>query len=61
MEVDSGGTPCCSSLLLGNVSALVDGTLVVSLLGMVEILSPTIEVPSLDLLNNDIQWMVTKK
>lgn len=60
MEVDGDATPCCSSLLLGNRSPLIDDTHVVSLPGIVEILYATLELPNLDLLKNDVEWKFPK-
>lgn len=54
MEANSGTTPCFSPLLLGNGSPLIDDTLMVSLPGIVEMLSPIIELQNLDLLNNEV-------
>lgn len=61
MEVDGVLSPHNSSLNMGNGAPIPKRTLVVSLLGIVEILSPTSELTSLDFLNSDAEWMVLKR
>ena len=60
MVDDKDSTLCCSSILLGNGSLLIDGTLVVSLPGIIEMLFPTPKLQNLDLLINDDEWIVPK-
>lgn len=48
-------------LNLGASSPLTNGTLVVFLLGIVEVFSTIFEGPSLDFLTNEIEWTVPKR
>ena len=46
---------------IGASSLFENGTLVVSLLGIIEDISPTLRGPNLDIFNKDLEWTVPKR
>ena len=61
MDMTREGNTCNPTLDVKASSLFKNGTLVVSLLGIFEVLSPTLGSPHLDIFNRDVEWMVQKR
>ena len=61
MAMMGEGNTCNPTPEVGAISPFKNGTLVISLPGIVEVLSSTSGCPNLDIFNRDFEWTVLKR